>query len=671
MTGMLSRILRRLTSRIAAPESAIPAPDPGVIAAMVEQGRTAEAEKLLRGILLRQPENVDALHFLGLVCHRSGRFAEATQHIAAAARLAPDVAFLQANLAEAFRAGGNLAGAEQAARRALELAPDLPDAAFNLALILSRRRANAEALDHVLGALKERPEWPEALALAATLCIECGDRGRAAELLDRARALRPEDAGILLLALRNRAWMCDWDEDSTATGAPRNELKQFDAMVARWAAHPQEPGFRGLNPFVTYEFAVPPELRFAVTQGYADTVIDSVREMRVDPAVQAPARDPARLKIGYVSADFHQHPVMHLMRGLFALHDRARFEVFAYSIGPDDGSEYRRHVASRVDHFIDIREEPPLQTARRIRSDGIDILVDLKGYTNDARPEIFALQPAPVRVSWLGYTATTGRGINDYVIVDPVVAPPEHQAQFGEQLVWMPHSFQINDHLQAIAVETPARAALGLPENAFVFACFNHLYKVESRMFSAWMRILARVPGSVLWLYESNAIARENLKRAAGLRGIDPARLVFGGTLDKPRHLARLRQADLFLDTLWFNAHTGTSDALWAGVPVLTCPQDAFPSRVAASLLRAAGLPQLICADLAAFEDRAVGLAAAPDELRRLREQLARDPARLPLFDTPRFTRNLETAFETMWRRHLAGDAPRSFAVREPGGGTG
>jgi predicted O-linked N-acetylglucosamine transferase (SPINDLY family) len=204
-----------------------------------------------------------------------------------------------------------------------------------------------------------------------------------------------------------------------------------------------------------------------------------------------------------------------------------------------------------------------------------------------------------------------------------------------------------------------------LPDNGFVFACFNHLYKVEPRMFSVWMRILARVPGSVMWLYESNPVAWENLKHAASERGIERDRLVFGCTMDKPRHLARLRQADLFLDTLWFNAHTGTSDALWAGIPVLTCPQDSFPARVAASLVTAAGLPQLVCPDLSAFEEAAVRLASRPDELISMRKHLQHERSRLPLFDTLRFTRNLESAFEAMWRRHLSGKPPEAFAVVE------
>lgn len=666
MTGMFANLLRRLGLRR---ESALPGESPvstdapapddlSDIPGMVQSGRVAEAEQQLRAVLARTPDSVDALHYLGLVCHQQGRHAEGVRHIAAAVARAPEVAFLRANLAEALRASGDLAAAEQAAREALRLNPEQPAAAFNLAMVLADRRAHAEALEHALRALAANANWPEALTLAANLYIELNERGKAQDLLERAYALRPDDAAVLVQALRNRAWICDW---TPATGTSHADISAFTDLLTRWSAAPDATEFRGLNPFVAYEYPLAQSLRDAVTQAYCDAVVAKVKDNILSGPL-APSTT-GRLRIGYVSADFHRHPTMHLMHSLFALHDRSRFEIFAYSIGPDDGSDYRRQAMATVDHFIDIRNETNLQSAERIRADGIAILVDLKGFTHEARPEIFALRPAPVRVAWLGYPASTGHGLNDYAIVDRVVAPPVMQSQFGEQFVWMPHSYQVNDHLQVIAPDTPSREALGLPEAGFVFACFNHVYKIEPRLFGVWMRILNRVPGSVLWLYESNPTARANLERAAAAHGIAPERLVFGGTLAKPAHLARLRQADLFLDTLWINAHTGASDALWAGVPVLTCPQDTFASRVAASLVTAAGLPQLVCADLQVYEDTAVRLAEQTGELLAMRRHLEDNRQKLPLFDTPRFARNLEHAFEEMWRRHRAGQAPQAFSI--------
>ena len=680
MFSILRRWLGLQRAESSSGNPSVQADDLSDIPRMVQSGQTQEAERRLRRYLALAPDNVDALHYLGLVCHQLGRHGEAVAHITAAVARAPGSAFMHANLAEALRAAGDLGAAESAAREALRLGPDQPEVQFNLAMVLAGRRAHSVALEHALHILGIRPDWPEALTLAASQYIELNERGKAQELLDRARALQPDDAGILVLALRNRAWLCDWESAVNSPGAGRVDEDAFAQMLARRLATPNKTALRNLNPIVTYEYPVAKHLRDAVTQSYADVILEKTRGSTIsrntiksdilegrDLSISAapPGEPSARLRVGYVSADFHRHPTMHLMRSFFALHDRRRFEVFAYSIGEDDGSEYRREAIASVDHFIDIRGDTAHQSAERIASDRIDILVDLKGYTHEARPLIFALRPAPIRVAWLGYPASTGRGINDYIIVDRVVAPPEHQSHFGEQLVWMPHSYQVNDHHQIIASDTPARSDLGLPSTGFIFACFNHAYKIEPQMFAVWMRILCRTPGSVLWLYESNTSARANLERAASDRGVDPARLVFGGTLDKPRHLARLRQADLLLDTLWINAHTGASDALWAGVPVLTCPQDSFPSRVAASLVCAVGLPQLACADLQSYEETAVRLASNPRELTALRRHLDSEPAKLALFDTPRFTRNLERAFETMWQRHRAGEPPRSFAVVE------
>ncbi len=624
---------------------------------LIQAGRIAEAEQRLRLHLERAPDDVDALHYLGLLCHQSGRIDEAVALIGKAVARAPDTAHLHANFAETLRLQGDLDAAERHAGVAVRLAPEHPNFQFNLAKVLEGRGRPAEALDAAERALAHRPDWVEALSLNAGLCFALERMDDAVAYSRRACAVRADDPALLIGLMRYSAWACDWRSRDA-------DVARLQAMLMRWAAQPDDAAFAAVNPFVVFEFPFSRQLRRDVTQAYCERIVRTAGAPLEPRQAQAPAQ---RLRIGYVSADFHSHPTMHLMRSFFALHDRARFEVFAYSIGPDDGSEYRREAVRSVDRFIDIRAEKAGASAERIRRDGIDILVDLKGFTHEARPEIFALRPAPLRVAWLGYPATTGRGLNDYAIVDRIVAPPEHAADYGEELVWMPDSYQVNDWRQPVADERPARAALGLPASGFVYACFNKVYKIEPPVFHAWMRILARVPGSVLWLYAGKSAARANLARAAAALGIDPARLVFGETLPKPQHLARLAQADLFLDTFTVNAHTSASDALWAGLPVLTCPGDAFPARVAASLVAAAGLPQLACRSMEDYENTAVRLAHDPAELRSLREILAAGE-RLPLFDTPRFVRDLESAFGTMWQRYLAGEPPEAFAVGEQPG---
>jgi len=621
---------------------------------LIGAGRVAECEQYLRSCLSRSPDDVDALHYLGLLCHQSGRMDEAVALIGKAVELAPGAAFLHANFAEALRVSGNLDAALVHARDAVRLDPSHPNFQFNLAKVLEGNGRLVEALDAARRALALRPDWVEALSLNASICFGLDRLDQALDLVRRASALRPDDHPLFILLMRYRAWVCDWVGRS-------QDVARLAAVLEHWVAHPEDAACAGINPFVAHEYGLPRQLRNAVTQAYCERVLACAgAPLEADRIAPRAAR--TRLRLGYVSADFHSHPTMHLMRSFFALHDRSRFEVYAYSIGQDDGSEYRREAARSVDRFIDIRAETARASAERMRRDGIDILVDLKGYTHEARPEIFALRPAPLRVAWLGYPGSTGCGLNDYAIVDRIVAPAALAGDYGEKLVWMPNSYQVNDHRQAIAEERPGRAALGLPETGFVYACFNKAYKIEPAVFSAWMRILARVPDSVLWLYSGKSGARANLARAAAADGIDPARLVFGETLPKPQHLARLMRADLFLDTLSVNAHTSASDALWAGVPVLTRPGDTFAARVGASLVAAAGLPQLACASLEEYENIAVRLANDTAELRAMRQTLAARE-RLPLFDTPRFVRDLEGAYDRMWARYLAGEPPAQFAV--------
>jgi predicted O-linked N-acetylglucosamine transferase (SPINDLY family) len=647
---MLAKLINQVAGRWIRPDADLFAKVPALVAG----GQSEKAERLLRRRLARNPADANALNYLGLICDQRGEQAEAVRYLAQAVELAPEVGFFQANLGEACRADGQLTRAQQHARIAVSLEPQQTDFAYNLGNILFQSHEYAEALLWAEKALAARPDWVEALVLAAKLDFELGHLGSALSRYERGLALRPDDPEMLLALERGRTWASDW----------RHDVAALSRVLTRWAAQPLAPEFGGLDPFVAYQFALPQSLRTAVLDAHVTRLQHRLGTTR--PQFDFRARKPgSRIRIGYVSADYHSHPTMHLMAGLFRLHDRERFEITAYSIGADDKSAYRRQAVADADRFIDIRDEGVVESAQRIFDDGIDILVDLKGFTIEARLEIFALKPAPLRVTWLGYPASTGTGLNDYAIVDKVVAPPEHAAHFGEQLVYMPHSYQINDNRQAIAGSAPSRDVLGLPRDGFVFACFNHVYKIEATMFGCWMRILSRVEGSVLWLYKSNDTARKNLEREAAKRGIDPARLVFGGTLPKAEHLARLSRADLFLDTLLINAHTGASDALWAGLPLISCPQEGFPSRVGASLLSAAGLPQLVCASLAEYEELAVRLAGAPAELQMLRRQLSTAHEKLPLFDTPRFVRNLESAYVSMWQRHRAGLPPQAFAVAD------
>ena len=454
--------------------------------------------------------------------------------------------------------------------------------------------------------------------------------------------------------LELRSERCDWrdrDEDlgllvqASAEALDRGELPPLTAS----AAHRFVP--------------CGPEQQWRIARAAAARMQSRLAPLRDSLGLEPRRPGGERIRLGYLSCDFRNNAVGHLTQALFGLHDRRRFEVLAFSYGPDDGSRYRRRVVSDCDRFEDVAPLSHADAARRIHAAGVDILVDLVGGAGNGRLEICALRPAPVQVHFLGYPATTGAAFIDYFIADGVVAPPGMDRFFEERLVRLPGSYQVNDHEQAIAETPPPPQACGLPAEGFVFACFNANYKIDPGIFDVWMRVLRRVPGSVLWLFGSSPASRDNLGREAAARGVEPGRLVFAPLLEKPAHLARQRHAGLFLDTPLCNAHTTASDALWAGLPLLSCPGRTFASRVAASLLTAVGLPELIVPDLQAYEERAVDLALRPRELGRLREGLVANRARLPLFDTPRFVAGLERAYARMWELSRDGGPPCSFSV--------
>ena len=353
------------------------------------------------------------------------------------------------------------------------------------------------------------------------------------------------------------------------------------------------------------------------------------------------------------------------MAGLFEGHDRDRFEVFAYSYGADDASAMRSRLRSAFDRFVDISGLSYRDAAKAIHQDQIDILIDLKGYTHGSRPMIPALRPAPVQVSYLGYPATTGADFIDYVLVDRFVVPESQQALFSEQLVHLPNCYQVNDRKRAGAAVRTARSDCGLPERGLVLCCFNNSYKLSPGIFDIWMRLLEAAPGSVLWLLGANALVEANLRGEAEQRAVDPSRLIFAPVVPPPAHLERHRHADLFLDTVPCNAHTTASDALWCGLPVLTCSGDTFAGRVAGSLLTTIGVPELVTASLEDYERTALALIRAPDRLKALRRKIERERDVNSLFDLPKLTGAIEAAYRQMWRRWLAGEVPAAFAIED------
>jgi protein O-GlcNAc transferase len=370
-----------------------------------------------------------------------------------------------------------------------------------------------------------------------------------------------------------------------------------------------------------------------------------------------------RIRIGYVSPDYRMHPSAFLMQPIFELHDRTRFEIYGYSLMKSDGSEIRRRIESTVDVFRDESGAFDVDIADRISADHIDVLVDLAGYTNFSRAGIFARRPAPLQVSYLGFPGTLGADYIDYALVDRTVCPAGAERHWIEKPVYLPNCYFAASNRDRAAARPASRASTGLPDSALVLCCFNNAHKVEPVMFSIWMRALRANPDAVLWLFANDARVQENLRREAESRGIGPSRLRFAPYWTHERHLGRLSHADLMVDTLYYNAHTTALDALGAGVPVLTCPGPSMPSRVAASLLKAIDMPDLITRDLAEYEQRLLFLGQNRAELQKLRLKLKENYDKTPLFDTEGFVRDLESAFVTMVERYRAGLPAEAFDV--------
>jgi predicted O-linked N-acetylglucosamine transferase (SPINDLY family) len=423
--------------------------------------------------------------------------------------------------------------------------------------------------------------------------------------------------------------LCEWEEAGAHAAALLDQWRG-DARVAG-----QVP------PFLSLVVAFPPEFRLAVARANAEVLAAKVAGLP-RPAGPGAAGTPGRLRIGYLSADLHEHAIGRAVVRLIECHDRDRVETFAYRLDVDDGSALRGRLAAAFDHVADVHREPFHVTAQRIAADRIDVLVDLMGYTGHARAEVLALRPAPVQVAYLGYAGTTGSSYIGYLVADDAVVPAADERWYTERLLRLPRCFFPASDARPLPAALD-RAAFGVPAAAVVFCSFNAPHKIEQEVFAAWMRILRRVPGSVLWLTASPA--EPCLRRAAEAAGVDPGRLLFARRVDaEADYLGRLRLADLFLDTRTYNGHSTTADALWAGVPVLTVDGGAFAGRVATSLLRAAGLPELAAENLAAYEETAVALAAEPGRLARLRGHLDSTRAASPLFDPRRYAREFEAA---------------------------
>ena len=649
----------------------------GVIA--LQRGQLADALALIRQAIALQPASAPAHDHLGLCLQDLGRLQEAlaaydralvldaglpsalnnrgtlllvlkrpqdaVRDLEAACRQAPQAPGGWVNLCAAQRALRQFEVALASAERALALDARLPEAWLARGNVLAESNRLADALASYTNALALRPADQKALSAKGQVLRMLKRHGEAADCFAQLLALAPdypEALGALLFARLNA---CDWTGHAALTLAVEQGSIQGRQVV---------------SPFALLTMSDSPAAQLRCAQTYAAAVLPVPGESLWKGERY---RHP-RIRVAYLSADFHEHATAYLMAELFEQHDRTRFEVTGISFGPDDHSPMRQRLLRGFDDFVDVRGLDDAGVARLIREREIDVAVDLKGYTQDSRPAILAWRPAPVQVNYLGYPGSMGVPWIDYIVADRHVIPPGQEGFYAEQVVRLPHCYQVNDAHRPNGAGSLSRTDAGLPAQGFVFCCFNNNFKITPPVFAVWMHLLQQVPGSVLWLLQDNSDAAANLRRATAQAGVDPARLVFAQRAPLAAHLDRHRLADLFLDTWPYGAHTSASDALWCGLPVLTRTGNSFASRVAASLLQAVGLPELVTHSLEGYAALALRLAQDSRQMADIKNRLLAQALRSPLFDGAAFRQSLEQAFVTMHGRASQGLPPKGFDLQ-------
>ena len=522
---------------------------------------------------------------------------------------------------------------------AIALKPDYAEAYNKRAMALCELNRLEEALTSYDKAIALKPHLAYVYVNRAKTLKDLKRHDEALASLDKAFALKSDFAFLLGDLLHAKMYICDWSNLETIIAQLVHKINQAE---------------KASGPFPILATTNSPALRRKAAEIY-----NRARHPITNTLPKIAMRQRrAKIRIGYFSSDFREHPISYLAAELFERHDRSKFDVIAFSFGPFTSDEMQQRLVSAFDKFIDVRHLGDKEIAMLARKLEIDIAVDLNGFTRGCRPNTFSMRAAPVQVNYLDPGGTMGADYMDYLIADSTLIPVSSQKYFSEKIVYLPNTYLVNDSKRRISNKAFTRVEVGLPEDAFVFCCFNNNYKITPEVFDSWMRILQQVGGSVLWLFEDNAFASSNLTREAKIRGLNPGRLIFAKRIPLPDHLARLRLADLFLDTWPYNAHTTASDALWAGLPVLTCIGETFAGRVAASLLTAIGLPELIVLTPQEYETLAIELATNEAKLENIKRKLGKNRLTTPLFDTQLFTRHIEAAYAAMYERYQSDLTP-------------
>jgi predicted O-linked N-acetylglucosamine transferase (SPINDLY family) len=667
-----------------------------------QQGQLDQAQSIYKRLLDIDPRNPDALHLIGVIASQTGNHEVAVEMISQAIGINPNVASYYSNRGNALKELKQLEAAVESCDMAICLNPNYVKAYFNRGNALKELRQLTAALSSYDIAICLNPDYAEAYSNRGNVLQEIKKLDLAIASFEKAIALQPNYAtayfnrGNALLELKqldtaiasyNNAISINpnYADAYYNRGVALQEQRQLDAALVSYdkaiSLKPDYEYLSGMSQHAKMDLCNWQDFDRNVLE-ISDKIKKNLKASTCLPVLALPislseqrqaaeiwsadkypynpslgsipkAIRQSKIRIGYYSADFRVHPVSILTVGLFELHDKSKFELIAFAFGPDSQDEIRGRITSAFDKFIDVRAKSDQEVAVLSRTLGIDIAIDLGGHTQDCRTGIFSFRAAPIQLSYIGYLGTMGASYYDYLIADQTLIPQKYQPFYSEKIIYLPF-YQVNDSKQQVPRKALSREFLNLPKSGFVYCCFNSNYKITPTTFDGWMRILKSVPQSVLLLYTGIKSAEENLKLEAEKRGVNPERLVFGGRLPRSEYLARCQSADLFLDTLPYNAGATASDALWAGLPVLTCMGESFASRYAASLLNAIGLHELITQTQAEYEALAIELASNPIRLKEIKDKLQRHRLTTPLFDTALFTKHIETAYTKIYERYRA-----------------
>ncbi|KAL3692262.1 hypothetical protein R1sor_005913 [Riccia sorocarpa] len=635
--------------------------------ALKDANRVDEAIKCYETCLSLQANHPQALTNLGNIYMEWNLINTAATFYKATLNVTTGLSAPYSNLATIYKQQGHYAEAIACYNEVMRIDPTAADGLVNRGNTLKEVGRVSEAIADYIRAVQIRPNMAEGHANLASAYKDSGHVEAAIKSYKQALMLRPDFPEATCNLLHTLQCVCDWEDRD-------NKFLDIEAVVRRQVKMSTLPS---VQPFHAIAYPIDPLLALDISRKYAEHCSLIAARLQLPPFVH-PAPEPVkseggsgRLRVGYVSSDFGNHPLSHLMGSVFGMHNRENVEVFCYALSQSDGSEWRQRISAEAEHFVDVSALSSDVIAKMIADDQIQILINLNGYTKGARNEIFALQPAPIQVSYMGFPGTTGADYIDYLVTDELVSPNKYAHIYSEKLVHLPHCYFVNDYKQknrdVLDPNIPMkRSDYGLPEDKFLFACFNQLYKMDPEIFTTWCNILKRVPNSALWLLRFPAAGENRLRAFAASQGVRPEQIIFTDVAAKNEHIRRSELADLFLDTPLCNAHTTGTDVLWAGLPMITLPLEKMATRVAMSLCYAAGCgEEMVVKSMHEYEERAVRLAQNPALLQELTSKLRANRLTSPLFDTARWVRNLERCYFRMWQLYCKGSHPQPFKVLE------